>query len=759
MENKFLKISAGTLSRKFTAEETILPEFEVRDCVRVDAVKNEYECFQLVLSAKRDCFFTVEVSPFADGNGNGFPAGNVKVFNAKFLKMWHCLDYKGNLSGSYPDPLIPFKASERRKENVVKKGENAILVFEFNVPSTQKDGVYYGKITIFTPEPLEVNVSLNVLDICLPGGSEMRSLFFFNPSFASRFEKTEDFAKTYDKYLDFAIKHRVGSTTLTVKQDYSDEGIVAYVDRIYDYAKKGMPFTNIPTYPRTFLGSRECFDRQILIKFLIALANKCVSANENFLDKTGFYNWCIDEPFCLNPQGDLFNGYVENEIYAFSDCVNKAVKTLSAEEKFKTEFGKEVINSIKNFRQIVTDYYDFKPHFPNYVQAGKNGKPYRHDPKKLVLCPKFDGLDTEDHRKPYKGAEVWWYNCGEPNSPFPTYHLDESGYGPRSLAWMMRDYGVSGTLYWVCNNITELFDDGTSRYTDDPYKVLNGLGDNNEGLIVYPGHPYGIDGPIDSWRFVSIRDGQEDYELIGMLKKEYEKLGVDYSGIFRVITSLLYDNARINYFSDAFDGARKNLLTLMLLIKKGVAIAVFEGESNYSFTVKGNFDKAEVDGIVLFDGNYVINKQPKTLDMCITVDGETYALNLYAGAGLQVITDYELKDHASICGNVDVSYDMREVVYHTIIKIKDENGVTFKFKDDISGATAFSMSCLLKDSPEYEVISGGKVISEGRFVCEDAVYGTANRINLNPKDIVDNEFSIILEGSDVLGVREIYIYR
>ena len=71
MENKFVKLSAGTLSRKFTAEETIPLEFEVHDCVRVDAVKNEYECFQLVLSAKRDCFFTVEVSPFADGNGNG----------------------------------------------------------------------------------------------------------------------------------------------------------------------------------------------------------------------------------------------------------------------------------------------------------------------------------------------------------------------------------------------------------------------------------------------------------------------------------------------------------------------------------------------------------------------------------------------------------------------------------------------------------------------------------------------------------------
>ena len=51
--------------------------------------------------------------------------------------------------------------------------------------------------------------------------------------------------------------------------------------------------------------------------------------------------------------------------------------------------------------------------------------------------------------------------------------------------------------------------------------------------------------------------------LIGMLKREYEKLGSNYLGIFKVITSRLYNNARINYFSTEFDGARKNLLSLM----------------------------------------------------------------------------------------------------------------------------------------------------------------------------------------------------
>ena len=66
----------------------------------------------------------------------------------------------------------------------------------------------------------------------------------------------------------------------------------------------------------------------------------------------------------------------------------------------------------------------------------------------------------------------------------------------------------SGILYWVVNSFGSM----------TPLTPRSGLPEG-DGILVYPGEPFGVDVPCVSIRLERWRDGAEDYEMLVMYEK------------------------------------------------------------------------------------------------------------------------------------------------------------------------------------------------------------------------------------------------
>jgi hypothetical protein len=108
-----------------------------------------------------------------------------------------------------------------------------------------------------------------------------------------------------------------------------------------------------------------------------------------------------------------------------------------------------------------------------------------------------------------EGEEVWHYTCIYPMGEYANRFIEHPLIKTRLLHWINYRYGITGYLHWGYNHWGEA----------NPYEHLTGPFDSHgylpagDAWIVYPGK----DGPVDSIRWETMRDGIADYELLCML--------------------------------------------------------------------------------------------------------------------------------------------------------------------------------------------------------------------------------------------------
>jgi len=106
------------------------------------------------------------------------------------------------------------------------------------------------------------------------------------------------------------------------------------------------------------------------------------------------------------------------------------------------------------------------------------------------------------------GEETWWYTMTIPRYPYPTWLVDDDAIAHRIFFWMSSLYGFTGCVYSMVHG-----------WSEDPYaSVRSFLGSNGDGLLLYPGVPFGSASPFPSIRLMILRDGIEDYELLWQLR-------------------------------------------------------------------------------------------------------------------------------------------------------------------------------------------------------------------------------------------------
>ena len=113
------------------------------------------------------------------------------------------------------------------------------------------------------------------------------------------------------------------------------------------------------------------------------------------------------------------------------------------------------------------------------------------------------------------GGEIWTYTALVPDPAAPIWTLDEPLINERILpGFLGHALGATGVLYWRIDR----FGDG-DPWTTAESSQSGGEQYPGDGQLVYPGQEVGVDGVVPSLRLKALRDGEEDFELLGLAQR------------------------------------------------------------------------------------------------------------------------------------------------------------------------------------------------------------------------------------------------
>ncbi len=201
------------------------------------------------------------------------------------------------------------------------------------------------------------------------------------------------------------------------------------------------------------------------------------------------------------------------------------------DEPRSLEMAQKLAEYCERLRALCPEFRITAPFYTN-VQIDENTDQIDFMAKMIdIHCPKLACWDDEniyskeqaekyppfaermkEHQK--RGDEVWTYVCNNPLAPYPSVRLDDEGLGSRVLFWQMYQREIDGFLYWNATYYDRLPE-------KDPWKCLDTFGDGiyGDGILIYPGAPVGVDGPIASIRLKIMRDGVDDIELFYLAER------------------------------------------------------------------------------------------------------------------------------------------------------------------------------------------------------------------------------------------------
>lgn len=640
----------------YATEKILQDKTDIYDDVRmparvsVEACKGEYEGAQVIMTATKDvAFYEAELtSNLVNADGDVFLKENVSLYHQKYIEITEAY-YNSNEPeiGWVPDALLPIEQAVEFDENKIKAGNNQGLYLTFNVPVEQEAGVYSGnlKITYDGQEKL-VPVSLVVYDLTV--SQETRSMSYFNLGFSQHLGELDGTQNLWRTYVEEMIEYRLAPGSVMMTTTPTEESLNATIEELADLViNYGLSTVSIPSNWR--MGTN-------LANFIVKLAEKSIELNYNFLERTIVKG--KDEPKVYQLDD------VKKETKSFNDGIDLALKRMDSLEGASEAFLEELKASVEAIPYIITLNYP-RNEFTNAAEVD-------------TYCPFFSFFHTESDRANYddqwKGR--WWYGCSGPQPPYPTYHIDDTLVSARSIGWMMSEYDIVGNLYWSMTVYAAY--DGT-KYS--PMEDFYGTParyprSNGDGFLFYPGAPYGIDGPIPSLRLESIRDGNEEYELLYDLKEAYENAGYSFADIQRNVSDLIYSGTIVKYENSSarFAEARRAIIELAMLAKEGVFITDIENDQKGTVTYSIVADKDYVlkengtllTGTVngentLYTLEIQLNKTENVLRLSVETDEKVYSLWLGLGGKVEYSVAKDLYDDGLFTkGNATATTSLEE---------------------------------------------------------------------------------------------------
>jgi hypothetical protein len=180
--------------------------------INMEAVKNEYESAQLIISTLDDiASYYLEKSDLVCGE-NSISASNVQVYNVLYVELSSERDLANYGGGIYPDALVPIEKAKEYGELKASANTNVQLWITVYVPKETVAGVYNAnfKLTIDGKE-IAVPVSVTVYDYTLTDKNNAPSMFTYRQDRIGVGEldnSTAMMEKYYDYHWQFIVYHK-----------------------------------------------------------------------------------------------------------------------------------------------------------------------------------------------------------------------------------------------------------------------------------------------------------------------------------------------------------------------------------------------------------------------------------------------------------------------------------------------------------------------------------------------------------------------
>jgi len=452
----------------------------------INSAKNEIEGANIYVVPTKDyADLQISVTDFVNCYGDKVTA---EALSFHYVKM--------GSNGYLPDALMPAGCSYETK---ISAGTSQGYMVKAKTAVDSVPGLYEATISLKSEgaEVKRAKIYLNVWDFALNDEDACDTAFglgrysvFANHGVTGDTTQ-EDADALFQNYYDFLLENRMNGFVLPY--DITTEKGQEYMSdpRVHAFVIAGSGYD----------GGMNRTDAQIAEYYDI------LSEHPEWLEKGYFYY--LDEP--------LPDDRLPNNKEAYYNIGNKYNEL---QTKFKDGWQMIPLETCHGYN-LTDDFYNATKGFVQIYCP----KTYAFTPEKYRDTPGAQVfLEAEDTAKHGTFEEVidswvadgtikklWWYFSCSTLEPYPNYHAQSEGILPRVSGWQQFIYDVDGILYYSVQEYGS-----KNPFRDIRYQTTDVYGD---GILLYPGLRYGLDGPIGSIRVDYIRDGIEDYMYLKMAER------------------------------------------------------------------------------------------------------------------------------------------------------------------------------------------------------------------------------------------------
>ncbi len=507
----------------------ISSKYETCENIILSGARGETVFAELVLATEKPLYANkIYLTDFCGEKNRFLP--QYEIYFAENIKIVHESCSYGGV-GVYPEVLVPAKAYLSNC-NAGGGKFTRLIVFSFVLPRNTECGKYFGKITAEADGKAEsLDIELTVYDFELPKKNNAKSAFavwYDNERIIKNDLSIPPMGESYDeyaKYFDLLKKFRISATELPVRSATDNSHCAAcnsnirpfeprrgimpqdlpfFIDAVKKYAADDSVSCYSLPYDVILQNGVPNIDTESLYRLFTELAKES-SATLDLFEKAYLYITFIDEP--------------TQEMLPLVRKVTEDVRGVMLRVADDCDFtGKENVKcSLLSVENVVPSWPEEK------IYGGVD-----------TFCPTFAGWHAPEFVRGMRamcelGAKNWWYGCVSPWYPFPSYHIDEPLLGARGEGFLRYLFGVEGNLYWAVNSDRYFDEESQSmKYYDVYGGEMPWSQSNGEGLLVFDGKKFGVDGPLASLRLAAVCEAHQDYEYCLLLDKSIRDLCLDY---------------------------------------------------------------------------------------------------------------------------------------------------------------------------------------------------------------------------------------
>lgn len=497
--------------------------------ILIRAPRNDFESFQIVVRPEERNLsgLTASVTDLTGPENGVISKENVEIRYAYYHYVSKPTDAT-TLPGWYPDALVPLeKGSDGLGAPLeIAAGENQPIYVTVRIPEGVPAGVYSGTLTFGEPGgdfTASVPFSLEVWDFALPAEGRLATAYGLNPDLIFRYHRCgtgEERREIFEKYLKNMSEHRISP--------YNPIPFTSYVTRWKPEADPPGCEIDFTEFDREYKHVFETYHFNTMMLFIPGMGSG------SFFDR---------HPGKIL---DFEEGTREYESM-FSDFLQKMeshLRELGALDKVYVYWFDEPAE--KDYEFVAEGFARLKKSAPGIARMlteepsdGFCAVLEQKGTNVDIWCPLSSLYSEEAARKRMaKGERFWWYVCTGLIHPYATEFTDYPAHELRVWLWQAFQRGISGTLIWSANYWTSAsaFPDGLQNPYLDPMSYVTGYGTepgtrspwgNGDGRLIYPplaaadaekGGAYIDDEPVSSLRWEELREGNEDYEMLAMLR-------------------------------------------------------------------------------------------------------------------------------------------------------------------------------------------------------------------------------------------------